>query len=231
MISTHIPKYEENKMVRCTDCHVWACRTAEHDKLPTEGFCPMRIHEEALAKAREKYNDPTTRKFSQTAAKIEAAGYCEWSRLEETIEFARSLGVHKIGIAFCLGLRREAAVLARIYSENGFEVSSVGCKCGSIPKEEIGLKDEDKLHPGELEILCNPVGQAEVLNAEETGLNVIVGLCVGHDSLFIKNSKAFVTCLIAKDRVLVHNPVGAIYAHQSYYQSKLYEKHKLDNQD
>lgn len=213
-------------MVRCTSCTVWACRKGEYDKLPTDDICPMRVHEDALAKAREKYNDPLTRKFSQAAAKNEAAGYCVWSRVEETMEFARSLGVQKLGIAFCLGLRREAAVLARIYAENGFEVASAGCKCGSIPKEEIGLKDEDKVRPGQIEMLCNPIGQAEVLNAEETGLNVIVGLCVGHDSLFIRHSNAYVTCLVAKDRVLAHNPVGAIYAHQSYYKQKLYEKHK-----
>jgi uncharacterized metal-binding protein len=63
-----------------------------------------------------------------------------------------------------------------------------------------------------------------VMNAEGTGLNMIVGLCVGHDSLFIKHSKALVTCLVAKDRVLAHNPVGAIYTAKSYYRKKLFEK-------
>jgi uncharacterized metal-binding protein len=186
----------------------------------------MRIHEDAIAKAREQYNNETIRKISQAAARVEATGYCEWSRVEETMEFAKRLGVQKIGVAFCIGLKREAATLTKIYKENGFEVASVCCKCGSFPKEEMGLKDEEKIRPGEYESICNPIGQAEVLNAEETGLNVIVGLCVGHDSLFIKHSEALVTCLVAKDRVLAHNPVGALYTSQSYYKRKLYENHK-----
>ena len=213
-------------MVRCTSCGIQACYTGELDKLSKTEDCPMQIHKAVLTKAREQYNDPLTRKLSQAAARVEAQGYCEWSRVEETIEFARRIGVQKLGIAFCVGLKREAAILTRIFEDNGFEVASVLCKCGSIPKEEIGLKDEEKIRPGQYESVCNPVGQAEVLNAEETGLNIIVGLCVGHDSLFIRQSQAPVTCLITKDRVLAHNSVGAVYTHQSYYKLKLHEKHK-----
>jgi uncharacterized metal-binding protein len=177
----------------------------------------MQIHEKTLADARTKYNDPETRRVSQESARVEATGYCEWTRVEETMQFANRLGVRKLGIAFCIGLRREAKVLADIYRENGFEVVSVCCKSGGIPKEEIGLKDEEKVRQGQYESICNPVGQASIMNAEGTGLNVILGLCVGHDSLFIKNSEALVTCLVAKDRVLAHNPVGALYTSKSYY--------------
>ena len=211
-------------MVRCTSCGVWACYTGELDKLPSKDFCPMNIHEEALAEARKIYDDPKIRKASQEAARVEATGYCEWSRVQETMEFAERMGINKLGIAYCIGLRREATALANIYKENGFEVCSVCCKSGSIPKEEIGLRDDEKIRPGQYESICNPIGQAMVMNAEETGLNIIVGLCVGHDSLFIKHSKALVTCLVAKDRVLAHNPVGAIYTSQSYYRKKLFER-------
>ena len=204
-------------MARCTDCGTFACYRGELDKLPKREFCPMEVHDEALADARTKYNDPETRRVSQESARVEATGYCEWTRVEETMQFANRLGVRKLGIAFCIGLRREAKVLADIYRENGFEVVSVCCKSGGIPKEEIGLKDEEKVRQGQYESICNPVGQASIMNAEGTGLNVILGLCVGHDSLFIKNSEALVTCLVAKDRVLAHNPVGALYTSKSYY--------------
>ncbi|MFQ5819423.1 MAG: DUF1847 domain-containing protein [Candidatus Heimdallarchaeota archaeon] len=213
-------------MVQCTRCGIWACRTGELDKLPTQGFCPMRIHEEVLKEAREIYNDPDIRKFSQVAARVEATGYCKWSRVKETMEFASRLGVQKLGIASCIGLRREATILAKIFKANGFEIASILCKSDSFPKEEIGLEDVEKIQPGSYETVCNPVGQAMVLNAEKTGLNVIIGLCVGHDSLFIKHSKAPVTCLVVKDRVLAHNPVGALYTASSYYQQKLFEAHK-----
>jgi uncharacterized metal-binding protein len=184
----------------------------------------MVEHEDTLVRARILYDDPNTRRISQEAARVEAIGYCMWSRVEETMEFADRIGAKKLGIAYCIGLKREAAILARIYEKNGFEVASVCCKTGSIPKEEVGLKDEDKIRPGTYEVVCNPIGQAKVLNAEETGLNVIVGLCVGHDSLFIKHSKALVTCLVAKDRVLAHNPIGALYTSESYYRKRVFER-------
>ena len=64
--------------------------------------------------------------------------------------------------------------------------------------------------------------QAEVLNREKTELNVMVGLCLGHDILFIKYSKADVTPLIVKDRVTGHNPIAALYTSESYYKKKLW---------
>jgi uncharacterized metal-binding protein len=211
-------------LVKCTSCGRWACYTNELDKLPTQGFCPMVEQKEVLAKAREIYKDPEIRKISQESARVEATGYCEWTRVQETMEFAARMGVKKLGIAYCIGLKREAKTLAHIYTENGFEVTSVCCKSGSIPKEEVGLKDDEKVRPGTKESICNPVGQAMIMNEEGTGLNVILGLCVGHDSLFIKHSDALVTCLVAKDRVLAHNPIGALYTSESYYNKKLYKK-------
>ena len=47
----------------------------------------------------------------------------------------------------------------------------------------------------------NPIAQAELLNEAGTELNIIVGLCVGHDALFIRHCKAHVTVLAAKDHV------------------------------
>jgi uncharacterized metal-binding protein len=108
-------------------------------------------------------------------------------------------------------------MLQEILEANGFEVESVCCKVGSIDKEKIGLRDEEKIRPGQYESLCNPVGQAMLLNKAGTELNIVVGLCVGHDSLFFKHSEAPVTVLVTKDRVTGHNPVAALYTSQSYY--------------
>jgi len=41
---------------------------------------------------------------------------------------------------------------------------------------------------------------------------------MGHDIIFTRNSEAPVTTLIVKDRVLAHNPAGAIYS--GYYLRK-----------
>ena len=142
------------------------------------------------------------------------------------MEFARRLGVQTLGVAFCVGLREEARLLSRVLTANGFDVASVACKTGSIPKEELGLTDDQKVRPGTFEAMCNPIAQARVLNATGNGLNVLFGLCVGHDSLFIKHSEAPVTCLVAKDRVLAHNPIGALYCSGGYYHRTLYERQR-----
>ena len=100
------------------------------------------------------------------------------------------------------------------------------------PKEVIGVKDDEKIRIGEFESMCSPIIQATILNEEETDFNILVGLCVGHDSLFFKYSKAFTTVLVAKDRVLAHNPAGALYTTGSYYAKLLNpEANKVENSE
>lgn len=65
-----------------------------------------------------------------------------------------------------------------------------------------------KLHPGQFEPMCSLIGQVRLFNREGTEFNIILGLCVGQDSLSYRNSEACVTTLVAKDRVLAHNPCG-----------------------
>jgi len=72
--------------------------------------------------------------------------------------------------------------------------------------------------------MCNPILQARLLAKQNTELNVVIGLCVGHDSLFIKYSQAPVTYLVVKDRVLAHNPVGALYTGGTYYKKLFNEE-------
>lgn len=201
----------------CAKCHVQACREAPGSK-PLPGYCPNLEGSDVLDKAYRHYqSDEQTRQLARCAAQVEATGYCRWPRVQEVMEFAGRLGVSHLGIATCIGLIHEAGLLQEILEQNGFQVSSVCCKAGSIPKEEIGLKDEQKIRPGQFEALCNPIGQASLLNEAGTGLNIAVGLCVGHDSLFFRHSEAPVTVLVAKDRVTGHNPVAALYTSHSYY--------------
>ena len=68
--------------------------------------------------------------------------------------------------------------------------------------------------------MCNPIAQAELFNQQKTDFNIDLGLCVGHDTLFFKYSEAPVTVFAVKDRVLAHNPLGAIYLADSYYEDK-----------
>jgi uncharacterized metal-binding protein len=138
-------------------------------------------------------------------------------RVQEICEFANKMKYRKLGIAFCGGLHAEARVLSDILNAQDFNVVSVMCKCGGIPKETVDVADEQKIRIGEYEPMCNPFIQASILYEEETDFNILVGLCVGHDSLFFRYSKAFTTVLVAKDRLLGHNPAAALYTTGSYY--------------
>jgi uncharacterized metal-binding protein len=204
--------------LRCAMCKVWACE-AEPSTKKYPSFCAIPNETAVLSAAEEMYlNQDDLRRLALAAARTEAAGYCKEPRVEEIMNFSRRIGARRLGVASCIGLIQEAHILQEILEANGFEVDSVCCKVGSIDKEKIGLKDEEKIHPGQYESLCNPVGQAMLLNEAGTELNIVVGLCVGHDSLFFKYSEAPVTVLVAKDRVTGHNPVAALYTSHSYYQ-------------
>jgi len=73
---------------------------------------------------------------------------------------------------------------------------------------------------------CGPREQAALFNSGGTGLNVVMGMCVGHDSLFMQASRALVTPLVAQDSFLCHNPVAALHTHSTYFQGPLYKAHK-----
>lgn len=171
-----------------------------------------------LAGVRQAYADQeTVRRLALESARTEAAGYGRTTRIEDIMDFARRIGAQKLGIAHCVGLMEEARRARDIFLAQGFEVYAVCCKVGSIAKETIGLADGEKVHPGRYEALCSPLGQAALLDRAGTQLNVVIGLCVGHDSLFFMHSTAPATVLVAKDRVLGHNPVACLYTSHSYY--------------
>jgi uncharacterized metal-binding protein len=171
--------------------------------------------------------DTEDAKMAHVAGRVEGMCYepipgsnavnAKWTRVEDTIAFAKLMKYKKIGIATCIGMLDETQRLADILAAQGFDPLSVCCKSGSIDKLEVGLKESDKVRPNTFEPACNPVAQAEVLNKAEADFNIIVGLCVGHDILFTKYSKAPVTTLVTKDRVTGHNPVSVLYGQNFYY--------------
>lgn len=80
------------------------------------------------------------------------------------------------------------------------------------------MPNEKKLNGGcGHESMCNPIMQAKTLAANGCDFNIVIGLCVGHDTLFLRHSKVPTTVMIVKDRVLQHNPAAALYGAQSMY--------------
>jgi uncharacterized metal-binding protein len=178
----------------------------------------MLYERELLEEVERAYvEDDELRRLALESARTESAGYCRTTRIEDIMDFARRIGASKLGIAHCVGLMQEARLAREIFVAGGFETYTVCCKVGSIAKEKVGLEDAEKIRPGQYEALCSPVGQAALLDKAGTQLNVVIGLCVGHDSLFFMHSKAPATVLIAKDRVLGHNPAACLYTSHSYY--------------
>jgi uncharacterized metal-binding protein len=151
----------------------------------------------------------------KAAASVEAEYYMKKTRIEEIILFGEKMGYKKIGLAFCIGLEKESREIYSIFKEH-FKVYSTCCKVCGIDKTEFDLDKIDKTRD---EIMCNPIAQASFLNKKKMDLNIIIGLCIGHDILFTEHSEAPVTTLAVKDRVLAHNPLGAIYS--NYYRNKL----------
>ena len=171
--------------------------------------------------ANKDRSDHGDMRVSKEATFVEGRYYMQYCRLQELIEFSRLMEYRHLGLAFCIGLSDEARTLQEVLAAKGFIVSSVCCKVCGIPKEELGL---EKIAPDRNEAMCNPIGQAEVLNREGVDLSIGVGLCVGHDVLFIRHCQAPFTPLVVKDRVLAHNPVGAIYSR--YYKNLLRGKRR-----
>ena len=190
--------------------------------------CPTVSHPSILDAANLAYEVSDVRSFAHMASVQEAQCYvnrdqqpyvmqpCK-TRIVEICEFAKKMEYHRLGLAFCLGLAGEAGTVGEILTAHGFEVVSVCCKAGRTSKDLIGIAEEDKIYRGTDESMCNPVFQAMLLNHEKVDFNILLGLCVGHDSLFFKYAEAPTTVLAVKDRVTGHNPLAAVYQAESYY--------------
>jgi uncharacterized metal-binding protein len=190
--------------------------------------CPTVRSKNLIEQAAKQYNNPKTREFARQSSIQEGECYIDRdkkpyslhpskTRIQEICEFARKMNYKRLGLVFCGGLVKEAAIVSEILKKNGFEVVSVICKVGAVPKEEIGVKDNEKVYIGENESMCNPILQAMIVNNANTEFNITLGLCVGHDSLFFKYVEAATTVLAVKDRVMGHNPLAVIYTSGGYY--------------
>lgn len=200
----------------CVDCGVTNCN--KMDKYYPDFCLTTAMDETLLGEVIRLYDDEENKKVTLAAAGVGSDYYCQMCRVEETIEFAKRIGAKKIGIATCVGLIRETRTLTNILRSHGFEVYGVACKSGTVRKTEVGIP---KTCENTGVNMCNPILQAKMLNAEHTDLNIVMGLCVGHDSMFYKYAEGLTTTLVVKDRVLGHNPVAALYAADGYYHNKL----------
>ena len=223
-------KDSKNHPVACASCDldgkIRACRTK--DGRGGKG-CPTLTQRRVLESANKEYEHRDVREFARQASIQEAECYANRHqqpyvlqptkpRIVEICEFAKKMNFRRLGLAFCIGLSHEAVIVEKILKSHGLEVISVVCKAGKTSKAKIDVKNEEMVFVGTDESMCNPIFQAKLLNHEKVDFNVLLGLCVGHDSLFFKYAKAPTTVLAVKDRVMGHNPLAAVYLSKSYCQ-------------
>ena len=163
---------EKNKL-SCVDCGTQNCKFKT--KTYPEFCLTTNLDPDDADWAAERYDEDRNHDIMVASAEVEYEGYCQWTRVQEIMEFARKIGAKKIGIANCIGLIREARIFARILRANGFEAYSVVCKVEGRAKTSVGIPERcEEIGPA----MCNPILQARLLNKAGTDLNVVIGLCV-----------------------------------------------------
>lgn len=222
----NVKKSDGDYKIGCSECGYLNCYRQEKS---FPDFCPGKaVEPNDLANVTLEYcGDSDDARTGKAAAEVEGLYYGKLTRVEEVLAFAKRLDARKIGLATCIGLIEETRIFSKIVKKNGFEPYAVLCKVGSVDKSGIGLDEELKIRPDSFEGICNPILQARLLDEWGADLNVVIGLCVGHDALFCKHSQALVTTLVVKDRVLAHNPAAALYTSNSYYKRVLEKGHEL----
>lgn len=181
--------------VECAACESYMCRTGSVDAAPDQ--CPMHG---PFPTFDELYSTDDRKLLAYESAIVEAEGYCRWTRLEEVVQFSSRMKFTPIGIGHCPSTVREAQRVAAFLRNRGIDAV--------LPRNVDS---------------CTPVDQAEFFADTGTQFNVIAGMCVGHDALFIRHSQPPVTSLIVSDRRFRHNPVAALYTSRSYSQNALYD--------
>lgn len=199
---------EPKGTIMCNVCAKLECRRGYPDGIPD--YCVATRFHDVVERTKTEYSTPDAIDIYKAASTVVTNGYGKWTRIQEAIEFAKELKLSKIGLASCTALIRELGLVSQLFIGAGFNVTAVACQVGRVSPEARGVPELK----GRRGTTCNPIAQAEILNSAGTQLNFQLGLCLGHDILFNRYSKAPVSTLIVKDRVTGQNPVAALYASQ-----------------
>ena len=182
--------------MNCTTCGDKVCRK-QQTSCNREGFVKSEII--------EQYKDASHSEIIKAAAELVDSGKAgTLSRIEEIIEFAKRMNYQKIGIAYCYGMEQQAKAIETLLTNEWFDVSAVSCSVGGLKQSEVNAAS--CIH----KVSCNPLGQAEQLNAEKVDLTLVVGICMGHDILLNRNLSMDFTTLVVKDRKFNHAPLLGI---------------------
>ena len=194
----------DDKTLSCI-CKKQGCWRDDTHAIPN--YCQANKYLEEIDKAKDEYRKTKNIQIYEAACIVGAENNGFRPRIEEALHFSRQLSLSKIGFAACTAFETEMDVIKRLFTQEGLEVVCANCQIGGVTAEARKVSHLSD-YPN---AACNPITQAEILNREDTELNFIVGLCLGHDILFTRYSKAPVSTLIVKDRMMGNNPAGVLY--------------------
>lgn len=182
--------------MNCTTCVDKVCRK-QQTSCDRESFNKREIIVD--------YQDFSNSEIVKAAAELVDSGRAgTLSRIEEIIEFAKRMNYQKLGLAYCYGMEKYAKAIETLLTVEWFDVSAVSCSVGGLKQSEVN--DSSCIH----KVSCNPLGQAEQLNAEKVDLTLVVGICMGHDILLNRTLNMDFTTLVVKDRKFNHAPLLGI---------------------
>ena len=182
--------------MNCTTCSDKVCRK-QQTSCERESFVKTEII--------DQYQEVSVSEIVKAAAELVDSGRAgTLSRIEEIIEFSKRMNYQKIGLAYCYGMEKYAQAIETLLVDEWFDVSAVSCSVGGLKQSEVNAAS--CIH----KVSCNPLGQAEQLNAEKADLTLVVGICMGHDIILNRNLDMDFTTLVVKDRKYNHAPLLGI---------------------
>ena len=208
-------------MYACAECGRAACCESPDTASYPRG-CPSRepFETEVLG----LYREGQDAHLARNAALVEAGGYCRLTRIEEIMDFARRCGYTRLGLAFCIGLQDEAAVAKRVLRGQRLLGRGSRLQDGSLPKEVLGLGDDDKVRPGSSRACATRSGRRGLWPRPAPSSTCCSACASATTASSSSTPWRPVTVLAAKDRVLGHNPLAAIYLADGYYHDRLFPK-------
>jgi uncharacterized metal-binding protein len=179
----------------CTKCNIKSCRTLEACK-------SSKIDAEKVMGEYHKSHNQTI--VQAAAALVDNGKAGTLGRLDEVIEFAKSMNYKKVGLAYCYGMEVQAAQVSNYIRLSGLPIAPVSCTVGGFSQASVNETSCIE------KVSCNPFSQAEQMNAAGVDFAISMGLCMGHDILFNKHVNADVTTLLVKDRVFNNQPLEVL---------------------
>ena len=92
----------QEKELSCVDCGTQNCKFK--DKTYPDFCLTVNLSDEDSRWAAVRYDEDRNHDVMVASAEVEYEGYCQWTRVQEIMEFARKIGAKRIGIANCIGL-------------------------------------------------------------------------------------------------------------------------------